>query len=494
VERVRVLVVGAGFSGLCAAVKLRQAGIEDFVVLDRASEVGGTWRDNTYPGCACDVPSALYSFSFEPKPDWSRFFASQPEIRAYGRTVAERHGVVPHLRFDADVIEGTWDDDAQRWTVKTTAGDYEAQVLIAGTGPWHEPVYPDIPGRERFEGASFHSSRWDHDHDLGGSRVAVIGSGASAVQFVPKIQPEVDQLHLFQRTPHWVLPKPDRPLTAVEHTLFERFPVTQRALRGGIYYGSELLGRGMLRPPVMARLQRIAERHLERQVPDPVLRARLTPDYTLGCKRLLLSNDYYPALTRPNVDVVPEAVTEIRERSVVGSDGIEREVDTIVYGTGFRLLDMPIAEWLRGSDGRLLADVWQGSPRGYMGTTVAGFPNAFMLLGPNLGNGHSSATVLIELQVDYVIDALRAMDRGGIGSVVVRADVQDEFNARVDERLASSIWNAGGCASYYLDRNGRNSFMYPWSTIHLRRRLRRFDVERFHTRPLTAPAANAAAA
>jgi cyclohexanone monooxygenase len=290
------------------------------------------------------------------------------------------------------------------------------------------------------------------------------------------------------------MPHSGRPISRWERRIFMAVPGAQRALRGGIYAARELLGRGMLRPPVMARLQRIAERHLERQVPDPVLRARLTPDYTLGCKRLLLSNDYYPALTRPNVDVVPEAVTEIRERSVVGSDGIEREVDTIVYGTGFRLLDMPIAEWLRGSDGRLLADVWQGSPRGYMGTTVAGFPNAFMLLGPNLGNGHSSATVLIELQVDYVIDALRAMDRGGIGSVDVRADVQDEFNARVDERLASSIWNAGGCASYYLDRNGRNSFMYPWSTIHLRRRLRRFDVERFHTRPLTAPAANAAAA
>ena len=488
-ERVRVLVVGAGLSGICAAVKLRRAGIEDFAVLDRAAELGGTWRDNTYPGCACDVPSALYSFSFEPKPDWSRFFAPQAEIRAYARRVAERHGVVPHLRFGADVEDAAWDDSEQRWRVQTTAGDYDAQVLIAGTGPWHEPVIPDIPGRERFEGVSFHSSRWDHDHDLRGKRVAVIGSGASAVQFVPRIQPVVERLHLFQRTPHWVVPKPDRPLTDLERSLFARLPVAQRVLRGGIYYGSELLGRGMLRPPVMRRLQRIGERHLRRQVADQELRRRLTPDYTLGCKRLLLSNDYYPSLTQPNVDVIPEAVTEIRERSVVGADGVERDVDTIVFGTGFRLLDMPIAEWLRGRDGRTMAELWQGSPRGYMGTTVAGFPNAFMLLGPNLGNGHSSATVLMEMQMAYVIDALRAMERDGLASVDVRADVQWEFNERVDKRLAGSIWNAGGCGSYYLDRNGRNSFMYPWSTIHLRRRTRRFDLASYSTQPLARPVA-----
>jgi cation diffusion facilitator CzcD-associated flavoprotein CzcO len=485
-ERVKVLVVGAGLSGICAAVKLRKAGIHDFVVIDRAQEIGGTWRDNTYPGCSCDVPSALYSFSFEPKPDWSRFYAGQEEIRAYAHTVAERHGVEPHLRLGVDMTEAVWDEQAQRWRVTTSVGELEAQVLIAATGPWHEPVVPDLPGLESFEGTTFHSSRWDHTHDLRGKRVAVVGSGASAVQFVPEIQPEVERLHLFQRTPHWVLPKPDRPLTGVEQHLFTRFPALQRAFRSTLYYFSELFGRGLRRRRAMKRLQRIGERLLEKQVSDPQLRATLTPRYTLGCKRMLFSNVYFPALQRPNVEVVPAAVTEVRPNSVIGGDGVEREVDTLIFGTGFRLLDMPIAQLLRSADGRTMADVWEGSPRGYLGTTVAGFPNAFVLLGPNLGNGHSSATVIMEDQLRYVVDAIRTMDRDRLASVEVREDVQREFNEQVDERLAKSVWNAGGCASYYLDRNGRNSFMYPWSTIHYRRRTRRFDVESYRVRPATA--------
>jgi len=486
VERVKALVVGAGLSGICAAVKLREAGIDDFVVIDRADEVGGTWRDNTYPGCSCDVPSALYSFSFEPKPDWTRFYAGQEEIRQYAHTVVDRHGVAPHLRLGVDMREASWDEGAQRWHVTTSAGDYEARVLIAATGPWHEPVVPELPGLDGFEGVTFHSSRWDHTHDLRGKRVAVVGSGASAVQFVPEIQREVEQLHLFQRTPHWVLPKPDRPLTKVETSLFTRVPSIQRAFRSTLYYVSELFGRGLRRRRAMKRLQRIGERLLETQVSDPELRAKLTPRYTLGCKRMLFSNVYFPALQKPNVEVVPAAVTEVRPNSVIGADGVEREVDTLIFGTGFRLLDMPIAQLLRGADGRTMADLWDGSPRGYLGTTVAGFPNAFVLLGPNLGNGHSSATVIMEDQLRYVVDAIRVMERDGIGSVDVREDVQREFNEQVDERLAKSVWNAGGCASYYLDGNGRNSFMYPWSTIHFRRRTRSFDLADYTVRPASA--------
>ncbi len=478
--------VGAGLSGICMAARLREAGVEDFAVIDRADEIGGTWRDNTYPGCACDVPSALYSFSFEPKADWSRLFAGQEEIRAYAHTVAERHGVVGHLRLGVEMEDAAWDEGAQRWRVRTSAGEYEAQVLVAGTGPWHEPVYPDLPGLDGFEGEVFHSSRWNHDHDLAGRRVAVVGSGASAVQFVPEIAPAVERLHLFQRTPHWVLPKADRPLTRFEQRLLARVPGALRAFRAALYNLSELLGHGLRRERAMRHLQRIGERHLERQVRDPELRAALTPSYTLGCKRTLFSNVYYPALARENVEVVPAAVAEVRANSVVGADGVEREVDTIVLGTGFKLLDMPIAKLLRGTDGQTMAEVWEGSPRGYLGTTVAGFPNAFVLLGPNLGNGHSSATVIMEDQARYVVDALRTMAALGLGSVDVLTSVQDEFNARVDERLAGTTWNAGGCASYYLDSNGRNSFMYPWSTLHYRRRTRRFDVRNYDARPAVA--------
>jgi cation diffusion facilitator CzcD-associated flavoprotein CzcO len=488
---VRVAIIGAGLSGICAAVTLRQAGIMDFVVLDRAAEVGGTWRDNTYPGCACDVPSALYSFSFGPHADWSRLYASQPEIQNYARRVADEHGLDDHLSLNCDVTAAGWDDDAKRWRLETSRGPIEAQVLIAGTGPWHEPLIPDLPGIESFTGKVFHSSRWEHGHDLRGRSVAVVGSGASAVQFVPEIQPLVERLHLFQRTPHWVLPKVNRDLSRVERGLLGRRPRLRRALRETLYYAFEVVGRGMYHPALMRQLQKIGESHLRRSVPDPALRRRLTPDYTLGCKRILMSNEYYRSLTLPNVDVVSSAVAEVRERSVVGADGVEREVDTIIFGTGFHILDMPVSTWMRGRDGRTMAEIWQGSPRAYLGTAVAGFPNAFLLLGPNLGNGHSSATILMEMQMRYILDALVTMDRQGLASVEVQPNVQHEFNARVDTELAGSVWNAGGCASYYLDENGRNSFMYPWSTVDYRRRTRRFDVERYRTTRAQDPVGSA---
>lgn len=467
-----VAIVGGGLSGIGATVMLRRAGIGDVVVLERADEVGGTWRDNTYPGCACDVPSALYSFSFAPNPAWGRLYAGQPEIRAYAQRVAREHGVEQHIVHGADVTAATWDDEAQRWRVETTQGTWTAQALISATGPWSEPVFPDVPGLGDFAGTIFHSSRWDHEHDLTGERVAVIGTGASAVQFVPRIQRHAGQVTVYQRTAQWVMPKPDRHITAFEQGLYRRFPLTQQALREAMYYSFELAGYAERNPRWMGGFQRIARRHLERQVADPVLRAALTPDHTLGCKRILFSNDWYRALTQPNVELVPHAVTEIRPGGLVAADGVERPADTLILGTGFGITEMPIAARVRGRDGRTLDELWNGSPSGHLGTVVHGFPNFFMILGPNVGNGHTSATVIIEMQVAFAIETLKRLERDGLASADVRPEVQDAFNAEVQRRVQGTVWNAGGCRSYYLDRNGRNSTIFPGSTLELKRRMR----------------------
>ncbi|QFU93121.1 NAD(P)/FAD-dependent oxidoreductase [Amycolatopsis sp. YIM 10] len=474
-----VLVVGAGASGIGAAIRLRQAGVRDFAVLEKAAEIGGTWRDNTYPGCACDVPSALYSFSFAPNPEWTRAFAKQPEIRAYLRDTAEKYGVTEHLRFGAEVLRARWNADEHHWGLETTAGPMTARVLIAGTGPWHEPLIPDIPGLATFPGEVFHSSRWNHDYDLTGKRVAVVGTGASAVQFVPEIQPEVARLHLFQRTAQWVLPKPDHYVPKAERWLMRRFPRAQRALRRAEYAGMEALGIGFRHPWILRQVQRAGLLHLRATVRDPVLRKALTPDYTLGCKRLLMSNSYYPALTKSNVDVHATAVREVRGATVTGADGSSAEVDAIILGTGFHILDMPVADKVFDGAGRSLADHWKGSPRAYLGTTVTGFPNLFLLLGPSLGTGHTSAFMILEAQLAYTIDAVRRIRSRGWSAVDVLPRAQAAFNNEVQAALPGTVYNSGGCASYYLDENGRNSFSWPWSTARMRARIREFDPSEY---------------
>jgi cation diffusion facilitator CzcD-associated flavoprotein CzcO len=488
-REVEVAVIGAGMSGIGAGVAMQRAGHEDFVVLERAAEPGGVWRDNTYPGCACDVPTAFYSYSFAPKPDWSRAYAGQDEIRRYLLDVAAGHGVAGRIRCGTDVLGADWDEARRRWQVTTSDGEYVARVLVSATGPWSEPVIPDIPGLEDFEGKVFHSSRWDHDHPLDGANVAVIGTGASAVQFVPEIQPRVGRLTVYQRTPHWVMPKPDRPIDRRLQEVFSRHPAVQRALRTGMYYTAETLGLAMRNPRLLAPLERVARRHLRRSVADPELRALLTPDYTLGCKRLLFSNEWYTALTRPNVEVVPRACERVTPSGLVDADGVERPADTIVLGTGFTITELPIAERVHGRDGRNLAETWAGSPTGYLGSAVHGFPNLFLVLGPNIGNGHSSAFVLSETQIEYMVDALRQMRERGLASVEVRADAQERFNAEVQARLAGTVWNAGGCQSYYLDANGKNSTMFPGSTLELRRRLARFDPIDYATAVTREPVA-----
>jgi cation diffusion facilitator CzcD-associated flavoprotein CzcO len=477
-----VLVIGAGFAGVGAAIRLTEAGFDDYAVLEKADRLGGTWRDNTYPGCGCDVPSLVYSFSFAQSPDWSRAYSGQAEIQEYLERTAGEYGVPDRIHFGTEVTRARWAEPEQRWHVETSRGAYTARVLVAGAGPLHEPNLPHVPGLDGFEGKVFHSARWDHDYDLTGKRVAVVGTGSSAIQFVPEIQPKTERLYLFQRTAPWVLPKFDRAISRREKAFYRRFPAVQRALRTALYHTIELVQLAQRRPRVMERIQKLVLRYLDGQVKDPELRRVLTPKFTLGCKRMLFSNTYYRALQQPNAEVVPHALREVRANSVIGADGIEREVDTIIFGTGFHVTDIPIGERVHGPDGRSLAEVWQGSPRAYLGTSVAGFPNLFMLIGPNTGNGHTSAIVLIEAQLDYLVGALRQMRERSLASVDVKPDVQTAYNERVQAALAGTVWNAGGCKSYYLDRNGTNSTIYPWTTIDLRRRTSRFRLDEYRVR------------
>jgi cation diffusion facilitator CzcD-associated flavoprotein CzcO len=491
---VRIAIIGSGFGGLGAAIRLKQEGFGDFVVLERAGDLGGTWRDNTYPGCACDVQSHLYSFSFAPNPEWSRSFSPQPEIQAYLQRCADEFGVRGHVRFHHEVTAAQWDEDGKRWTIETSRGPLTASVLVMASGALSDPIVPALPGLDRFRGRVFHSARWDHAFELDGKRVAVIGTGASAVQFVPAIQPKVAKLHLFQRTPPWVLPHTDRPLRAGERSLFRRFPAAQRAARRAIYTAREGMMLGFRHPGVMRLAERTALRHLRKSIADPALRKKLTPDFTLGCKRVLLSNHYYPALARPNVEVVTDGIAEVRENAIVGADGVERPVDAIIFGTGFRPTDPPLAPYVRGRGGKTLAQAWAGSPKAHLGTTVVGFPNLFILMGPNTGLGHTSVVYMIEAQVEHLLGALRHLDAAGAAALEPRPEAQTAFVASVDERMRGTVWVSGGCASWYLDPTGRNSTLWPDFTWRYRQRAARFDPAEYLATPAAHPSPAAAQA
>jgi cation diffusion facilitator CzcD-associated flavoprotein CzcO len=475
-----VAIVGSGFSGIGLAIRLKQEGVEDFAVLERGDGVGGTWHFNTYPGCACDVPSHLYSFSFAPNPDWSRTYSRQPEIRAYLRRVVEDFKVAPKIRLNTEVSSARWDEAARRWELETSQGRLRARVLVSATGPLVEPKIPPFPGVERFAGPAFHSARWDHSVDLKGKRVAAVGTGASAIQFVPAIAPDVARLHVFQRTPPWVMPHSSRPITRFEQRLFKALPFTQRLIRGGIYTARELLVLGFVKQPrIMKGIERIAERHRRSAISDPALLEQVKPDYTIGCKRILPSNEWYPALARDNVELIAgDPIAEIREHSIVTESGAEREVDAIVFGTGFHVVDMPVAKMVYGRDGRALEDVWDGSPNAHLGTAVAGFPNLFILLGPNTGLGHSSMVYMIESQIAYVMDALRELRRNGHRTVEVKPEVQERFNRDVQARMKGTVWSTG-CKSWYLDEKGNNPTLWPDWTWQFRRRTARFDAAEY---------------
>lgn len=477
----RVAIAGSGFGGLGTAIKLREGGEQDFVVFERGKDVGGVWRDNTYPGCACDVESHLYSFSFARNPDWTRRFSRWSEIQAYLRACAERFGVLPHVRFDHEVTKATWSEDAQHWILETNHGRFTADAFVAACGALSEPKVPKLPGLERFRGKMFHSARWDHDYDLACKRVAVLGTGASAIQFVPQIQPKVGKLSLFQRTPPWVLPRFDRPITERQRAWMRRSPALSWLARQRIYVTRELIGTMFFEPRLARVLERLALRYLERQVPDATLRAKITPKYTIGCKRVLISDDYLPSLSNPNVDVVTTAVREVTEDAVVTADGVRHEVDAIIFGTGFQVQEYPFSDRVVGRGGRTLHDAWldAGTMTAHLGTTVHGFPNLFILQGPNTGLGHTSVIIMIEAQVTHIMSALRYMKRHGYASVEPKASAQAAFEAEVDRKMQTTVWKQGGCSSWYLDARGRNSTLWPGYTFSFERRVARFDPSEY---------------
>lgn len=483
-----VAIIGAGFGGLGAAIKLVGAGFDDIVVFERESEVGGTWWVNTYPGAQCDIPSALYSFSFAPNPDWTRLYPLQEELHAYMRDTADKFDVTKYIRFSTDVLDASWDDGAQVWKLTTRdAGGTEelstATYLIAATGPFSEPSVPAIPGLDSFEGAAFHSAEWDHDYDLSGKRVAVIGTGASAVQFVPQIQPKVTALTLFQRTPTWILPHPDRPVSPAVRSLFRRVPATQRALRGACSLVQELMVPGLVRKPaLLAPMVAAGKWNLKRQVADPELRRRLTPTYEFGCKRPTFSNKYFRALTQPNASVVSDGIVRVTPTGVETADGTVHEVDAIVFGTGFKLVGNEGFKHIHGTDGRSLAETWTGGEMvSYLGTAVAGFPNMAMILGPN-SVVYTSQVVTIESQVDFILSALTMMRDNGIRSLDVTPQAQQAFVDEVDHGLRHSVWNTGGCSSYYLSPSGRNFTFYHKFVFQFQRRMKQIVLKDFTVR------------
>ncbi|MGH8861170.1 MAG: flavin-containing monooxygenase [Jatrophihabitantaceae bacterium] len=482
-EHHRVVVIGAGFGGIGMSIKLARAGVPH-VVLERRQDVGGTWLANTYPGCRCDVPSHLYSFSFAPNPDWSNSYSPQPEIWRYLRRVAEQHGVIDRTRFGCEVRSGSWDGRARRWVLETSVGEMTADVVVAANGPLSEPSVPHFEGSADFRGQIVHSAQWDHSTDLAGKRVAVIGTGASAVQIVPAVQKQAAELFVFQRTPAWIMPHRGRDISDTERRLYRMLPAVQRVVRGYHYWLNELL----LVPPLAkypARtkgIRKLALKHLHTQVSDPALRHRLTPDFLPGCKRLTPSNDYLPAIAASNTTLVTDGIARFTPDGIRTADATVHEVDVVILATGFKVTDPSIGDRMRGRTGRTMREVWDAKAgmRCYNGTTTAEFPNMYILAGPNTGIGHTSLIYMIEAQIGYVMRALQVMAERGIAALDVRPDVEAAWDEQVQRKLSRSVWNTGGCASWYLDGHGRNPTIWPDYTFAFARRLARFDLESYY--------------
>ena len=476
-----IAIIGAGFAGICMAIRLKQAGIDDFLIYERAHDLGGTWRDNTYPGCACDVPSHLYSFSFELKKDWPRVYSSWQDIQGYLRACTEKYGIGPHIKYGVSIAAARFDEDTGLWTLKSTADtSFTANVVANGTGPINKPFIPEIPGLDTFKGKTFHSSEWEHDYDLEGKTVASIGNGCSGIQYVPEIAPKLRRLDVFMRTPTWIVPRFDRAYMKIERWAFKWIPGWPRLYRYYIYWRNEYYGLGIIghSPFFTKMLQGLAALNLKTRVKDPVLRETLTPKFQIGCKRINISDDYYETLQRDNVELVTEGIQAVTENGLVTADGKEHAVDAIIFGTGFVTTEYLQPMKIHGRGGRELTAQWQSGADAYLGISVSGFPNYFLLLGPNTGLGHNSVIFMIESQVDYVMSAIEKLRAGVADAVDVRTDVQRAFSEKVQSDLKSMTWGSG-CNSWYLSPDGKNYTIWPGNTMSYWFKTRHFEPDKY---------------
>lgn len=473
----RVLIIGAGFAGVGLAIQLQKRGIDDFLVLEKAASVGGTWRDNHYPGAACDVPSHLYSYSFEPKTDWSRKFAPQAEIVAYIQHCVDKHQLAGKIRCNTEVASAEFEQTSGLWRVIGKNGEhYLAQALVSACGQLNQPAYPRIPGLESFAGEAFHSARWNHAYDLAGKRVAVIGTGASAIQFVPEIVPKVQHLTLFQRSAAYVISKPDRAYKRWELALLRRWPWLQQIDRGLKYVQHEVRALAFIHFPVLMKLFQFSfQRHLAAAIADPERQRQLQPDYPLGCKRILISNNYFPALAQGNVEIVNQAIQSITPLGVVTADGREHPVDALIYGTGFAATDFLAPMQIKGLGGVELNQAWRDGAEAYKGISVNGFPNLFLLYGPNTNLGHNSILYMLESQFAYVLNCLDALQQQGLRYMDVKPQVQQRFNQHLQQVIRHSIWEQG-CTSWYKNAAGKNTNNWPGFTFTYRQQTRHLEL------------------
>ncbi len=476
----RILIIGTGFSGLAMGVYLKQAGIHDFLILEKASDVGGTWRENTYPGAECDVPSALYSFSFEHNADWQYKWSEQHQILKYLRHVAEKHGLYAHIRFEHEVASANWDEERQRWHVLTRQGNsLKAQFLVSAVGQLHHPAIPALPGRERFVGPAFHSAQWQHEVDLTNKRVAVIGNAASALQFIPQVAKVAKQVSVFQRSANWVLPKYDRPYRPWEQWLSDHVPALTKLYRLRLWLRGELLLYSIMRGNRLLRWwgEWTCRRYIARTIPDPVVQDKLVPRYPIGAKRVLFSDDYYAALARPNVDLLTEGIAELTETGVLMKDGRDIPADVLIYGTGFRTNPFLESIDVRGLGGRSLHDNWSNGAHAYLGMTTSGFPNLFMMYGPNTNLGHNSIVIMIEAQAHYIVQCIQGLDERKMHTLDVRAEVESRYNEILQQRLSGMAWSK--IAESWYKHGNRITNNWAGSTFEYMRRCRHVEWEHF---------------